>query len=232
MTEQNFDDAEINKFDALAKKWWDPNGPMRALHQLNPLRLNYIKQKVKLKNQRCLDVGCGAGLLSEALATQNAEVTAIDLSPAAIEVATEHAKQQSLTIDYKNVALESLIQSHHEYFDVITCMELLEHVPDPQQMIKDCAQVLKPGGIIFFATINRSIKSYLTAIIGAEYILGMLPKGTHEYAKFIRPAELHQWANNAKLDFQHLQGLSYRPLSKTFNLSQDVSTNYMVCYQK
>ncbi len=205
---------------------------MKPLHQLNPLRLQYIQNRIDLENKKICDVGCGGGLLSEAMARECADVTGIDMSEAVIKVAKQHAEQQRILVNYQCQTIEATATQQAETFDAITCMEMLEHVPDPASIIQACADCTKPGGKLFFSTINRNPKAYLGAILGAEYIFGMLPKGTHEYAKFIRPSELTTWASRAGLKLMNLQGVSYRPFSNTFSLTKDVSINYMACYEK
>lgn len=227
------DIQEIQKFDALAEDWWNPNGKLGPLHQLNPTRLGYIQaQYPTLSTARLLDVGCGGGILSEGLARAGARVTAIDLSAAAIQVAKAHATEQALAIDYHHTSIETFSETEPEPYDVITCMELLEHVPNPAQFIQYCVKLLKPNGYIFFATINRNLKSFLGAIVASEYLLGLLEKGTHRYETFIRPSELDSWAHSAGLDFQHIQGVRFHPLGKRFELCQDVDINYMATYRK
>lgn len=228
----NVDVKEIEKFDNFAEDWWNPNGKMKPLHQLNPLRLQYIQNRIDLENKKICDVGCGGGLLSEAMARECADVTGIDMSEAVIKVAKQHAEQQRILVNYQCQTIEATATQQAETFDAITCMEMLEHVPDPASIIQACADCTKPGGKLFFSTINRNPKAYLGAILGAEYIFGMLPKGTHEYAKFIRPSELTTWASRAGLKLMNLQGVSYRPFSNTFSLTKDVSINYMACYEK
>lgn len=225
----NFNREEIQKFDALANEWWDPKGPMQALHQLNPLRLSFIQRHTPLLGKNILDVGCGAGLLTEALAKEGATVSGLDLSPAALLVASEHARSEQLSIDYQECALENFHPAHR--FDIITCMELLEHVPNPVELIQQCARLLKPEGLVFFSTLNRNLKAYALAIVAAEYLLNILPKGTHSYAQFIRPSELNTWAEAAHLSLVDLQGISYHPLQQNFALSKTVSVNYMMCFR-
>ncbi len=226
----NLDPNEISKFNALAAKWWDPSGEMKPLHLLNPLRLQYIQEQVDLADKNVLDVGCGGGLLSEAMAKVGAKVTGIDLSDQLIKVAKQHAQSSGLSIDYQLSAVENLAPTTK--FDVITCMEMLEHVPDPESIIKTCQQLLKPGGWFFLATINRNPKAYLSAIIGAEYLLKMLPRGTHNYAQFIKPSEITLWASRVDLQLGGVKGIAYNPLNGQFSLSQDVSVNYLIYFQK
>jgi len=228
----NVDQQEVAKFDALADTWWDPTGPMKPLHQLNPLRLAFIQEHAALMNQTVCDIGCGAGILTESLAREKAITTGLDQSKQAIQAAIQHAKTQSLDIQYHCESIESFSQTHAEQFDVFTCMEMLEHVPDPAKMIEDCASLLKPGGICFFSTINRKPKAFLQAIIGAEYIMQLLPKGTHHYRKFIRPSELNRWAEAAGLKLVTLTGIHYHLFSDTFDFTNDVSVNYLTCYVK
>lgn len=226
----NVDPNEISKFDEFAKTWWDPNGSMKPLHQLNPLRLDYVQQRATLKDKSILDIGCGGGILSESLAKAGANVTAIDLSADAIKVATEHAK--NLNINYRVISAEDLASQKPHHFDTITCMEMLEHVPDPQSILKATFEMLKPGGYAFLSTINRTAKSYLAAIIGAEYILQLLPKGTHEYKKFIKPSELNEAAEAVGFQLINLQGIHYNPLNGKFSFCKSVDINYLACYQK
>ena len=232
MHRDNVDDTEIKKFTNENAQWWNLSGPMEMLHQMNPVRLQYILSHATLKAMKVADIGCGGGILSEALANEKAFVTGIDMNNSAIQVASEHAKQQGLQIDYQIMAAETLANEKPNHFDIITCLEMLEHVPNPEAVIQACASALKPGGKIFFSTINRTPQAFLGAIVGAEYILQLLPKGTHEYKKFIRPSELHLWANKHHLTFQHIQGISLNPLSKIMRLTNTVHTNYIACYQK
>ncbi len=228
----NVDPNEIHKFSDIASTWWDPKGPMKPLHALNPHRLDYIQQHSKLVNQRVLDVGCGGGLLSEAMAKQGALVTGIDMSEKALNAAKAHAEQGGVNVDYLHTTAEALAQSKPAPFDVITCLEMLEHVPDPQSIVNACVECLKPGGRVFFSTINRNPKAFLMAIVGAEYILNLLPKGTHEYAKLIKPSELHGFCHNAQLTLIDMVGIHYNPLTNRFHLNQNPDVNYMVCYEK
>ena len=228
----NIDPEEIAKFDALATEWWDPNGPMQPLHRMNPVRLAFIQQHAKLDAANVLDIGCGAGLLAEGLTQAGAHVTAIDQSESALNIARQHAAENNLTIDYQKAEIEQFAAENTGKFAVVTCLELLEHVPNPASVIAACCTLLKPGGQVFFSTINRNAVAYLQAIIGAEYILGLLPKGTHEYKKFIKPSELSAWAREHALQLTALKGLSYHPLQRTFSLSSNVKTNYIACFTR
>lgn len=228
----NIDPSEIAKFDALASRWWDVNGEMKPLHEINPLRMQFIEQNIDVLNLKVLDIGCGGGILSESLARRGAQVTAIDMAEASIHVAKLHQQASNLSIDYQMTSAEAFAAQHPHTFDVITCLELLEHVPDPASVIQACSTLLKPNGKIFFSTLNRNPKSYLFAIVGAEYILKMLPKGTHDYKKFIRPSELDAWMRQAGLSISKMTGLHYNPLTKVYSLGPDVSVNYMVYGEK
>jgi len=227
MSEQRFDQDEIAKFEAMAEEWWDPKGKFKPLHQINPLRLDYIADTATLPGAMVLDVGCGGGLLAEGMAGHGAHVTGIDRSPRALGVARTHAEQAGVTVQYEENDAETWAESHAEHYDIVTCLEVLEHVPDVEGTVAACASMLKPGGHFFFATLNRTPTAYLKAIIGAEYILGWLPKGTHEYAKFIRPSEMHQALRQAGLNMQALHGMSYSILADRFSLSGDLSVNYL-----
>ena len=228
----NLDPAEIAKFGAIAEDWWNPEGKMKPLHLLNPLRLEYITKHTDLNNKKILDIGCGGGILSEAMAKKGADVTGIDVSAEVINIAQQHAKQNNLTICYQLISAEALAQQQPEHFDVITCMELLEHVPDPSSIIQACATLIKPNGTLFFSTVNRNLKSYLTAIIGAEYIFHLLPKGTHDYSKLIRPSELSRWASRAGLTLKDMSGIRYKFLDGSFELCQNVQVNYLACFAR
>src|SRR3989338_709229 len=229
---RNTDATEIAKFSAMADEWWNPDGPMKPLHALNPLRLAYLHQHAVLTEKNVLDLGCGAGILTESLAKAGAIATGIDMSESVITIAKKHATQSQLTIDYQCIDAETLSKNHGNYFDVITCMEMLEHVPDPLSIIQAAEKMLKPSGKLFFSTINRNIKSFFSAIIGAEYILNLLPKGTHHYQKFIRPSELTAWAEKNNLTLCDIQGIAYHPLKNTFSFSTSVDVNYLICFQK
>jgi len=225
---ENIDYKEVEKFNLLAHKWWDETSEFKPLHQINPLRLSFIASKVKLSSAKVLDVGCGGGILSESLAKEGADVTGIDQGENVIKIAKLHMKESNLTINYKQLNIEDYFNSNKEKFDVITCLEMLEHVPDPSSIIDKCAALIKPGGTIFFSTINRNPKSFLFAIIGAEYVLNLLPKGTHEYKKFITPAELREWCLIKQLDFKSIIGMTYNPFSQEYKLENNTSVNYIV----
>lgn len=233
---ENVDQHEITKFEKMAQTWWDPNGSFKPIHLLNPLRLSYILEKSNgLFGKKVLDVGCGGGILSEAMAKQGAIVTGIDMTSQPLEIAKQHAKQSDLAIDYQQTTIEDFLQkttacsslNPTEKFDVITCMEMLEHVPDPLSVIQSCKSLLKPDGVLFLSTINRTFKAYMLVIIGAEYVLRMLPKGTHEFEKFIKPAELLTWCDQADLSCQEIKGYHFNPLTEKFWMNDDVSCNYI-----
>jgi 2-polyprenyl-6-hydroxyphenyl methylase / 3-demethylubiquinone-9 3-methyltransferase len=225
----NIDQAEIDKFSRLASKWWDPNSEFKPLHEINPLRLDYIEKICNsLNGKHIVDIGCGGGILSESMAARGAHVTGIDLADKPLKVAKLHLLESGQQVDYQLISAEDLAQQKPHQFDVVTCMEMLEHVPDPASTIKACATLVKPGGQVFFSTINRNPKAYLFAVIGAEYILNMLPKGTHDYAKFIKPSELASMAREAGLNVEQLIGMTYNPLSKIYKLEADTSVNYIV----
>ncbi len=224
----NTDELEILKFNNLAHKWWDSTSEFKPLHDINPLRVDFIKSKVDLKGKRVLDIGCGGGILAEALAREGAEVTGIDQGEKVIKIAKLHSLESQLNINYEQINIENFIKKNKHKFDVITCLEMLEHVPDPASVIKACSQILKPDGKLFLSTINRNPKSFLFAIIGAEYILKLLPKGTHTYEKFITPSELRDYCNQSNLKFNDLIGMTYNPIFKTYRLEKDTSVNYLV----
>ncbi|MES2546802.1 MAG: bifunctional 2-polyprenyl-6-hydroxyphenol methylase/3-demethylubiquinol 3-O-methyltransferase UbiG [Pseudomonadota bacterium] len=224
----NYDSAELNKFSELAHKWWDKTSEFKPLHDINPLRLNYIEQAVSLAGKTVLDVGCGGGILSESMAQKGAKVTGIDLGEKALKVAQLHSLESGINVDYRLIAVEQLAVEAPASYDVVTCLEMLEHVPDPASVVQACAQLVKPGGHVFFSTINRNPKAYLFAVIGAEYVLNMLPRGTHDYAKFIKPSELASWTRSVDLRLQHQIGMSYNPITKHYWLDSDVSVNYMM----
>ena len=228
----NVDQSEIDKFSALAHRWWDPNSEFKPLHAINPLRLNWIKTFINLEGKKVLDIGCGGGILAESIALSGADATGIDLSEKALKVAELHALEVGVNLTYRSISAEALADELPEHYDVVTCMEMLEHVPDPASVVRACAKLCKPGGTLFFSTLNRNPKSYLFAIIGAEYILKLLPKGTHEYAKFIKPSELLAFTRHAGLEMLGMKGLSYNPLTQVYSLGDDVDVNYMVAVRK
>jgi len=225
---ENFDKEELSKFDDLAARWWDKDSEFKPLHDINPLRLNYIDEKAGLDTKKVVDIGCGGGILSESMALRGAQVKGIDLATAGLSVAKLHAQQSDANVEYEEISAEALAEREPASYDIVTCLEMLEHVPQPDKIIQACAKLVKPGGDLFFSTINRNPKSYLFAIVGAEYVLNLLPKGTHEYAKFIKPAELDGWIRTAGLDNQDLIGMSYNPLSGNYWLGKDVTVNYMM----
>lgn len=228
----NIDPSEIEKFDAFASRWWDLEGDFKPLHDINPLRLDYIESRVGLlRDQKVLDVGCGGGILSEGMAVRGAEVLGIDMAGAALEVATLHALETGVELEYRQVTVESLAAEQPAQYDVVTCLEMLEHVPDPASVIRACATLVKPGGHVVFSTLNRNPRAYLFAILGAEYLLQLLPKGTHDYKQFIQPAELASWAR-AHLTLQDLRGLSYNPLSRQYRLTRDIGVNYLAHFRR
>lgn len=225
----NVDQAEIAKFEALASRWWDANSEFKPLHEINPLRANYIDERAHVAGKTLLDVGCGGGILAEAMAKRGAQVSAIDMGAAPLAVARLHALESGVTIDYQQITVEELAEKAPGSFDVVTCLEMLEHVPDPSSVIAACSKLVKPGGDLFFSTINRNPKAYALAVIGAEYVLRLLPRGTHEYRKFIRPSELARWLRHNSLELQNTIGLTYNPLTKHYKLHpNDVDVNYMV----
>ena len=230
---QNVDPNEINKFEQLASRWWDRNSEFKPLHDINPLRANWIDNLAPLAEKTVLDVGCGGGILSEALAQRGAKVTGIDMGDAPLAVANLHKLESGVAVDYQKSTAEDFAVKHQQAFDTVTCLEMLEHVPDPSSVIKACADMVKPGGSVFFSTINRNPKSFLFAIVGAEYVLNLLPKGTHEYAKFIRPSEMATWIREAGLELNQMTGLVFNPFTKKYSLNErDVDVNYMLCARK
>ncbi|MGE5241320.1 MAG: bifunctional 2-polyprenyl-6-hydroxyphenol methylase/3-demethylubiquinol 3-O-methyltransferase UbiG [Bacteroidota bacterium] len=226
-TAQNVDPEEIAKFESLAARWWDPHSEFKPLHDINPLRLKYINDRVGLKDKSVLDVGCGGGILAESMAALGASVTGIDLGEAPLAVARLHLKESGRKVEYLRVSAEDIARERPERYDVVTCMEMLEHVPEPASTIAACARLVKPGGQVFFSTINRNPKSWLFAIVGAEYVLNLLPKGTHEYLKFIKPSELEDWARRAGLGMRELIGMHYNPLTREYRLGRGVDVNYL-----
>ncbi len=231
-TAPNVDQAEVDKFDALASRWWDPHSEFKPLHDINPLRLDYIDGHAPLAGRRVLDVGCGGGLLSEGMAARGARVTGIDMGEAPLGVARLHLHESGMEVDYERITAEALAEREPAGFDTVTCMEMLEHVPDPASVIDACARLVRPGGDLFFSTINRNPKSYLFAILGAEYLLRMLPRGTHDYGKFIRPSELERWARRAGLELRDLTGMTYNPLTGAYRLGDDVDVNYLAWFRR
>ena len=224
----NADPQELQKFSELAHRWWDPTSEFRPLHEINPLRLEWINALVPLSGKRVVDVGCGGGILAESMAKKGATVTGIDLSEKALKVAELHSLESGVQVRYEMIAAEDLAASEASQYDVVTCMEMLEHVPDPSAVVQACATLVNPGGHVFFSTINRNPKSYLFAIIGAEYVLRLLPRGTHDYAKFIKPAELSQFARQARLEVTAIKGMTYNPITKIYSLNQDTDVNYLI----
>ena len=230
--QSNVDPAEIAKFSELAHQWWDKTSEFKPLHDINPLRVDYVKRFATLDGMRVLDVGCGGGIFSEGLSKQGAEVTGIDLAEASLNVAELHALESGLEISYRKVSVEDLAAEQAASFDVVTCMEMLEHVPDPASVVRSCATLCKPGGHVFFSTLNRNPKAWLLAIAGAEYMLKLLPKGTHEFKRFLRPSELSGFARQGGLDTLDLTGMSYNPLSKQYKLGRDIDVNYLMACRK
>lgn len=228
----NLDDSELRKFSALADTWWDPRGPNRPLHDLNPVRLDYVRSQLTLAGAEVLDVGCGGGLLSEALAAAGARVIGIDASPEMIAVAAAHSRLTGFSIDYRAATAEVFACDHAARFDAVTCMELLEHVPEPGSLIATCAQLLKPGGRLLLSTINRTLPAYLSAVLGAEYVLKLLPRGTHDYRKFIRPSEIDRWCRACGLRLIDLTGMAYEPWLRRARLRGSVSVNYLACAER
>ncbi len=230
----NVDPSEINKFEELASRWWDPNSEFKPLHEINPLRLAYIEKHANgLADKKVLDVGCGGGILAESMAEKGAHVTGIDMGEANLEVARLHLLESGRDVDYRQIPVEQLAGETTAQFDIVTCMEMLEHVPDPSSIVTACATLVKPGGLVFFSTINRNPKSYLFAIVGAEYLLHLLPKGTHDYTRFIRPSELSQWVRQADLHIRDISGMTYNPLTRVYRLDpSDVDVNYLLAAQK
>lgn len=227
----NADPMELEKFSQLAHHWWDPNSEFKPLHEINPLRLNYIDEIAGLAGKTVVDVGCGGGILSESMAARGAKVTGIDLSDKALKVAKLHLLESGHQVDYRKITVEALAAELPQHFDVVTCMEMLEHVPDPASVIQSCARLVKSGGWVFFSALNRNPKSYLYAIIGAEYVLRLLPRGTHEYAKFIKPAELAHMARTAGLMESEIIGMTYNPITKIYALEPDTNVNYIMVFQ-
>jgi 2-polyprenyl-6-hydroxyphenyl methylase/3-demethylubiquinone-9 3-methyltransferase len=228
----NVDPAEIAKFDAAAPRWWDPNGEFRPLHDLNPARLDYIEARAGIAGLQVLDVGCGGGLLAEGMARRGARVLGIDLAPEALAVARLHALESEVTVEYRQVAVEALAESAPAGFDLVTCLEMLEHVPNPAAIVTDLARLVRPGGHVIVSTINRNAKAFALAIVGAEYVMRLLPTGTHRYARLIRPSELSRWARAAGLELADLAGLEYDPIGRSARVTGDVSVNYLVHFRR
>ena len=228
----NVDEAEVARFNALAARWWDPDGDFRPLHQINPLRLDWIRQNTEFDGRVIVDVGCGGGILAEAMAQSGATVTGIDMAEESLAVARLHQIESGVDVDYRQTTAEELAAECPDRFDVVTCLEMLEHVPEPPQVIRSCAELVKPGGHVFFSTINRNPKSFLFAIVGAEYVLKLLPAGTHEYQKFIRPSELESWARAAGLELRSSVGMHYNPVSAEYSLGPNLDVNYLMHFQR
>jgi 2-polyprenyl-6-hydroxyphenyl methylase / 3-demethylubiquinone-9 3-methyltransferase len=232
MHKHNIDTSEVAKFSEQAHHWWEPEGEFKSLHDINPLRLGYIKERAQLSGKTVLDIGCGGGILTESMALAGADVVGIDMSEAALNVAKLRQLEVKTNIDYQLTTAEDFADRYPGHFDIVTCLEMLEHVPDPASIIRACATLVKPGGHVFFSTLNRTLKSYAFAILGAEYILKLLPLHTHDFAKFIRPSELEEWARNANLTVKDMAGLGYNPLTRQYKLSADVSVNYFMHFTK
>jgi len=231
-TTHNVDPGEIEKFEKLAGRWWDPHSEFKPLHDINPLRLDYIDRLAALAGKQVIDVGCGGGLLTEGMASRGAQVSGIDMAKTPLSVARLHQHESGFEIDYRQATAEQLAAEQADSFDTVTCMEMLEHVPDPAATIAACAQLIRDDGRVFLSTINRNPKAYLFAVIGAEYLLRLLPRGTHDYSKFIRPSEMEAWAREAGLQLVDLTGMSYNPLTQEYKLGTDVSVNYLACFRK
>jgi 2-polyprenyl-6-hydroxyphenyl methylase/3-demethylubiquinone-9 3-methyltransferase len=228
----NFRQAELDRFGALASRWWDPEGPQKGLHAMNPVRLAYVRERLPLADARVLDVGCGAGLLSEAMAAAGADVTGLDLAPELVRIARLHALESGVTVDYRVEPVEALAASLPGAFDAVTCMEMIEHVPDPAAILQSCAQALRPGGRLFVSTLNRTPAAFALAIVAAEYVTGLVPKGTHQYRDFVRPSELAAWLRQAGLELEDVSGLAYHPLANTARISRRTGVNYIACARK
>ena len=231
-TNQNVDPAEVAKFDALASRWWDPEGEFRPLHEINPLRLDWIRQHVDLQGLNVVDVGCGGGILTESMAAAGANVSGIDMAEGPLAVARLHQHESGAEVDYQQSTAEDLAAAKPAEFDVVTCLEMLEHVPDPSQVIASCFKMVRPGGHVFFSTINRNPKAFMFAIVGAEYLLRLLPAGTHEYEKFIKPSELEAWARHAGLELQDSIGMHYNPLTREYSLGENLDVNYLMHFRR
>jgi len=229
---ENVDPAELAKFDSFASRWWDTEGEFRSLHEINPLRLDWIRQHVKLAGSKVVDIGCGGGILTESMFAVDATVTGIDMAEGPLAVAKLHQHESGAVVDYRQCTAEELAEAEAGQYDVVTCLEMLEHVPDPSQVIRSCAELVPPGGHVFFSTINRNPKSFMFAIVGAEYVLKLLPSGTHEYDKFIRPSELEAWARDAGLELRSSIGMHYNPLTKEYSLGPNLDVNYLMYFQR
>ncbi len=229
---ENVHAHEIHKFGSQAERWWDPDGEFKTLHAINPLRVQFIRAMTALEGQRVVDVGCGGGILSEGLARCGAEVLGIDLSADLLDVADLHGLESGVPVAYRKISAEALAAEQPGAFDLVTCMEMLEHVPNPASIVNACARLVKPGGMVFFSTLNRNLKAYLLAIVGAEYLLRMIPKGTHDYATFIRPSELVRWGRQSGLDLVSMEGVSYNPITRQFSLGPDVGVNYLAAFTR
>jgi 2-polyprenyl-6-hydroxyphenyl methylase/3-demethylubiquinone-9 3-methyltransferase len=229
---ENVHAHEIHKFGSQAERWWDPDGEFKTLHAINPLRVQFIRAMTALEGQRVVDVGCGGGILSEGLARCGAEVLGIDLSADLLDVADLHGLESGVPVAYRKISAEALAAEQPGAFDLVTCMEMLEHVPNPASIVNACARLVKPGGMVFFSTLNRNLKAYLLAIVGAEYLLRMIPKGTHDYATFIRPSELVRWGRQSGLDLISMEGVSYNPITRQFSLGADIGVNYLAAFSR
>ena len=232
MDKINVDSSEIDKFNRLSTRWWDPNGDFKPLHEINPLRLDFILKNINLNNCNVADIGCGGGILSESMIDYGAHVTGIDMAPDVLRVANIHKKESKKDIEYINITVEELAKRSPKSFDVVTCMEMIEHVPDPSNVIHSCSELLKPNGFVFFSTINRNLKSFILAILGAEHFLKLLPIGTHQYDKFIKPSEVNNWSRSASLELVDTIGIHYNPLTKKYSLGRNLDVNYIMCFRK
>ena len=232
MDKINVDSSEIDKFNRLSTRWWDPNGDFKPLHEINPLRLDFILKNINLNNCNVADIGCGGGILSESMIDYGAHVTGIDMAPDVLRVANIHKKESKKDIEYINITVEELAERSPKSFDVVTCMEMIEHVPDPSKVIDSCSELLKPNGFVFFSTINRNLKSFILDILGAEHFLKLLPIGTHQYDKFIKPSEVNNWSRSASLELVDTIGIHYNPLTKKYSLGRNLDVNYIMCFRK
>ena len=232
MDKINVDSSEIDKFNRLSTRWWDPNGDFKPLHEINPLRLDFILKNINLNNCKVADIGCGGGILSESMVDYGANVTGIDMAPDVLRVANIHKKESKKNIEYINITVEELAKQSPKTFDVVTCMEMIEHVPEPSKVIDSCSKLLKPNGLVFFSTINRNLKSFILAILGAEHFLKLLPIGTHQYDKFIKPSEVDNWSRSSSLELVDNVGIHYNPLTKKYSLGRNLDVNYIMCFRK